>query len=741
MVATLYASLALPLRRLADWLRRRRGAAGRRAGAPMILQMEAVECGAASLAMILAHYRRYVPLEQLRVACGVSRDGSKASNIVRAARQYGLQAQGWRKEPAELRALALPMIVFWNFNHFVVVDGFDGDQVLLNDPGLGRRRIDAEEFDQSFTGIALTFTPGPAFQPGGQAPSLAGGLRRRLAGSGAALSYLVLVGLALVLPGLVIPAFTSVFIDQVLVGGLDSWSGPLIAGMLATAALVAGLTWLQQHYLLKLETRIALSGSASFLWHVLRLPVEFFNQRSAGDIGARVGLGEQVAKVLSEDLAAALLSLLTALFFGAIMLFYDVGMSLLTMAIVAVNVLVLRYVAARQVELNQRIAIENGKVMGTSMNGLLLIETLKATGAESDFFSRWAGYQARLMNSLQAMNRSAIALDLLPKFLTALNGALILGLGGLRVMRGDMTIGTLIAFQALAASFTGPVNALVALGGKLQGFQGNMTSLDDVMQAPCDDLEALEQGRQPLGQAKLSGAIELRDVTFGYSRLEPPLLEHFSLRIEPGQRVALVGGSGCGKSTIAKLVVGLYTPWEGAILFDGQPRSAWPRRQLLNSMAAVDQDIALFSGSVRDNLCMWDSTVPQAAIVAAAKDACIHDVISARPGGYDSEVGEGGANFSGGQRQRMEIARALSGDPRLLVLDEATSALDPLTEQLVNEQLRRRGCTCLVVAHRLSSIRDCDEIILLERGKVLERGTHQSLLALNGHYARLIANE
>ena len=741
MVMTMYASVRAPLQRLGAWLRRRLGPAVRRAGAPVILQMEAVECGAASLAMILAHYRRYVPLEQLRVACGVSRDGSKASNIVRAARQYGLQAQGWRKEPAELRALPLPMILFWNFNHFVVLDGFRGDQVLLNDPGLGRRRVDAEEFDQSFTGIALTFTPGPAFQPGGQPPSLIGGLRRRLAGSGAALGYLVLVGLALVLPGLVIPAFTSVFIDQVLVGGLDSWSAPLIAGMLATAALVAALTWLQRHYLLKLETRIALSGSATFLWHVLRLPVGFFNQRSAGDIGARVGLGEQVANMLSEDLAAALLSLLTALFFGLIMLFYDVGMSVLTMAIVAVNVLVLRFVAAHRVELNQRITIERGKVMGTAMDGLLLIETLKASGAESDFFSRWAGYQARLMNSLQAMNRSAIALDLLPKFLTALNGALILGLGGVRVMRGDMTIGTLIAFQALAASFTSPVNALVALGGKLQGFQGAMNSLDDVMLAPCDDLEAQEQGQQPLAQAKLSGAIELRDITFGYSRFEPPLLEHFNLHIAPGQRVALVGGSGCGKSTIAKLVVGLYQPWDGAILFDGRPRGAWPRRQLLNSVAAVDQDIALFSGTIRDNLSMWDSTVPQAAIVAAAKDACIHDVISARPGGYDSAVDEGGRNFSGGQRQRLEIARALSGSPRLLVLDEATSALDPLTEQEVNEQLRRRGCTCLVVAHRLSSIRDCDEIIFLERGKVLERGSHESLLALNGHYARLIANE
>lgn len=719
----------------------RLAAPARRAGAPLILQMEAVECGAASLAMILAHYGKFIPLETLRIACGVSRDGSKALNVVRAAREFGMEAKGFRKEPADLKQLPLPFIVFWNFNHFLVVDGFADGKVLLNDPALGRRAVTDEEFDQSFTGVVLTFAPGPHFQPSGQAPSLVAGLRRRLAGSHSALAYLVLAGLALVLPGLAIPAFTSVFIDRVLVGGLDSWAVPLITGMVATAALVAMLNWLQRYYLMKLETRIALTTSASFFWHVLRLPVSFFQQRSPGDIGARVGLNERVANILSSDVAAVVLSTITSAFFALVMLFYDWAMGLVTIAIAGLNVLALYLVSARRTELNQRLAIDRGKVIGTSMNGLMLIESLKAAGAESDFFTRWAGFQARLMNSLQQASQASIALDLLPRLLTALNSTAILAIGGMRVMQGDMTMGTLVAFQALVASFVAPVNALVALGGKIQGFQGDMDRLDDVMRYPCEDLAALDKPDAPVTAAKLDGHLELRNVTFGYSRLEPPLLENFSLTLAPGKRIALVGSSGCGKSTIAKLVSGLYVPWEGEVLFDGKARSEWPRLQLLNSLASVDQDIALFSGSVRDNLTMWDHTLPHAVMVNAAKDACVHDIISARPGGYDSVVAEGGANFSGGQRQRLEIARALTMNPRLLVLDEATSALDPLTEKTVDANLRKRGCSCLIVAHRLSSIRDCDEIILLDKGKVIERGSHQQLMALDGRYARLIANE
>ena len=713
----------------------------RRVKTPTIMQMEAVECGAACLAMVLAHFKKFIPLEELRVACGVSRDGSNALNVVRAAREYGLIAMGLRKEPADLRKMQAPMILFWNFHHFVVVDGFSNDKVFLNDPALGRRVVSEDEFDQSFTGIVLTFAVGPNFLPSGQPRSLLGSLRKRLIGAKAALAYLIAIGLLLVIPGVIIPVFTSVFIDYVLVNSLKSWALPLVIGMLTTSALLATLIWLQQYYLFKLEARILISTSAKFLWHALRLPINFYNQRSTGDIAARVGINEQVAQVLARDLVAALLSIGTALFFALIMLLYDKTMSLITIGIVLINALVLRYVAQHRKELNQKLAIDRNKLNGTALNGLTLIETLKASGLESEFFSRWAGFQTRLINSVQEMNRTSIILDLLPKFLTAVNATVVLSIGGMRVMHGEMSIGTLIAFQALVLNFVMPINALVGLGGKIQNFQGDMDRLDDVMLHPCENLANEASASQPLSLAKLTGHLEFRNITFGYSRLDQPLFENFDLVLKVGQRVALVGASGCGKSTIAKLVAGLYVPWSGDILFDGTPIQAWQRYQLLNSVAIVNQEAALFSGTIGDNLSMWDSTVSHADMVAAAKDACIHDVISRLPGGYDAKVDEGGNNFSGGQRQRIEIARALTLNPSLIVLDEATSALDPVTENMINNNLRRRGCSCLIIAHRLSTIRDCDEIILLDKGRVLERGTHQVLMALDGNYARLIANE
>ncbi|WP_426210454.1 NHLP family bacteriocin export ABC transporter peptidase/permease/ATPase subunit [Massilia sp. TWP1-3-3] len=723
------------------WRPGRAGPAGRRVNTPSILQMDALECGAASLGMILAYYKKYIPLEELRTACGVSRNGSKAVNIQNAARSYGLESKGYKLEMSGLRKLALPAIIFWNFNHFLVLEGFSNDKVYLNDPASGKRVLSHVDFDKAFTGVAMTFAPGPTFTPSGQPPSLLRGLRKRLAGSAQDVSFLLLLGVALIIPGMVIPTFTALFIDNILVQEKLSWAMPLLVGIALTAVLLSALLGMQRHFLLKLETKIALSTSAKFFAHVLRLPVSFYFQRSAGDIGSRVGISDSLATILSEDLLYGLLSLLSALFFAVIMLFYDVGLTCIILAVAALNVALLRAVAARRKALNQRLAMDRSKVIGTSMNGLALIETLKASGAEADFFSRWSGYQTKLMNSMQETGRTTTYLEMLPSFLTVINSALVLGIGGLRVMSGDMTIGMLVAFQSLVASFVAPINTLVALGGKLQAFQGDMDRLDDVMRNPCDP--ACDSGATgaPVLHARLEGGLELRNVTFGYSRLDPPLITHFNLSLKAGQRIALVGASGCGKSTISKLVSGLYQPWEGEILFDGKPRSAWDKQQMLNSVAMVDQDISLFSGTIRDNLTMWDSTVQQTTLVQAAKDASIHDVISNRPGGYESEVGEGGFNFSGGQRQRLEIARALATNPRLLILDEATSALDPLTEKLVDDAFRRRGCSCLIVAHRLSAVRDSDEILFLDQGTILERGTHEELMRLNGSYARMISNE
>jgi len=710
---------------------------------PTVLQMEAVECGAAALAIVLAHHGRWVPLEELRVACGVSRDGSKASNVVKAARGYGLAAKGFKKEPQALRSMPLPAILHWNFNHFVVLDGFRKGRVFLNDPATGPREVSEEELDQAFTGVVLTFEPGTEFQRQGDPPRLIPALRRRLAGSRAALAFVLLAGLALAIPGLVVPVFSKIFVDSVLLENRRDWLPPLLFAMGAAALLAGALTWIQQVYLLRLETRMAVGSSSRFLWHVLRLPSEFFSQRFAGDISSRVAINDRVAQLLSRDLATNALGVLMVVFFAAVLFQYDAVLTLVGIAVVSLNVAALRFVSRKRVDGNRRLVQDQGKLLGTAIGGLQTIETLKATGGESDLFARWAGYQAKVVNGRQELERYTQMLDAVPPLLSAVNTALILGLGGLRVMNGSLSLGGLVAFQLLMAAFIAPINRLVSLGGRLQMVEGDMNRLDDVLRYRIDPSAGSGSGEPPPAgtPVRLQGFLELRDVAFGYSRLDPPLIEGLHLTLKPGSRVALVGGSGSGKSTISRLVTGLYEPWSGEIRFDGRQRRETPAGVLTHSLAAVDQSVFLFEGTVRENLTLWDATIPLPEVVAAAKDACIHEEIAARPGGYDSPVEEGGANWSGGQRQRLEIARALVGRPSVLVLDEATSALDPTTESRIDENLRRRGCTCLIVAHRLSTIRDADEIIVLEKGKVVQRGTHDELKGIEGPYSRLISAE
>ena len=710
-----------------------------RAKVPTVLQMEAVECGAASLAMILAFYGKYIPLEELRIACGVSRDGSKASNMLKAARKYDLEAKGYRKEPGSLKEMPMPLVVHWNFNHFLVLEGLQKGKVFLNDPGSGSRVVTEEEFNQSFTGIVLSFVPTPQFQKDGKKPSLVSALKKRLKGSETALIYIILVGLALVIPGLAIPVFARIFVDDILLGERDSWVIPLLLGMGITAALRGMLTWLQQYYLLRLESKIALTTSGQFLWHILRLPAEFFSQRFAGDITSRMQSNDRVAKLLSGQLATTALNLVMIIFYFALMLQYNVSLAFVGLIIALINVAYLKFISAKRVDQNQKLLKDRGKQIGTGMSGLQIIETLKATGSESDFFAKWAGYQAKTLNSEQELGISSQFLTAFPTFLTGINNMIVLTLGGFLIMGGQMTIGMLVAFQSLMASFMGPVTGMVGLGSELQEVEGEMNRLDDVLKYPVDQEAKGELGETtPYNGQKLEGYIEISEITFGYSSVEPPLIEEFSLSLRPGSRVALVGGSGSGKSTVAKIISGIYRPWSGKILFDGQLRTSFQRATINNSLAMVDQDINMFQGTVRDNITLWDETISEFEVIRAAKGACIHDDITARAGGYDHLVEESGKNFSGGQRQRLEIARALAQNPTIMIMDEATSALDPVTERNIDENIRRRGCTCIIVAHRLSTIRDCDEIIVLEKGKIVERGTHEELKDHAGVYAKLI---
>jgi NHLM bacteriocin system ABC transporter peptidase/ATP-binding protein len=707
---------------------------------PTVLQMEAAECGAACLAMVLAFHGRWVPLEQLRVECGVSRDGSKASNVVRAARRFGLSAKGFRQELATLRSAPTPCIIHWNFNHFVVLDGIEEKYAYINDPAFGRRRIGIDELDRSFTGVVLTMEPDAGFVPQGSKP---GGLRllvRELRGSKAAVGLLVLLSFVMVIPGLVAASFSKIFIDDVLIQHLTGWLRPLLVGMAITALIRTVLTLLQQSLLLRLQTKLSVVMISRFLWRVMALPMEFFTQRHAGDIATRVAANEQIARLLAGGIAANVLNLTSVVLFAVAMAIYDVWLAAICIALSLLNVLSLRLSHRRREDLSRGLSQERGKSLGAVVSIVRSIETIKASGLEDEAFGQWSGVQAKVLNAERDLASSSIMLDMIPTLISGMTMTAILILGGMRVIEGSLTLGSLVAFQSLMASFSEPVATLVNQAGGFQLIRGALDRLEDVYNYPLGDVRRDDASDQRF-PAKLAGRIELKGVQFGYSLLEPPLIADLSIAVSPGSRVALVGASGSGKSTLGRLICGLNKPWAGEILIDGAPLQDVPPNILANSIAYVDQDIFLFEGSVRDNLTLWDRTVPDIDLTRALKDGEIQDEIAIRAGNYDSYVNEGGTNFSGGQRQRIEIARALVGRPSIIVLDEATAALDPVTEKAIDDNLRRSGCTCIIIAHRLSTIRDCDEIVVLRQGKVAERGTHEALLALNGEYARLVSQE
>ncbi|BAY28956.1 ABC transporter-related protein [Nostoc carneum NIES-2107] len=826
---------------------------------PIILQMEAVECGAASLGIILSYYGRIVPLAKLREECSISRDGSKAFNIIQVARSYGLNAKGLKLPLEKLQTLHFPYIIFWNFNHFLVVEGIGKKRVYLNDPATGRRSISLDEFNKAYTGVVLRMEPGENFHKGGKRTNIISALISRLKNSWGTILFCLLAGLLLTIPRLAVPGFSQVFVDEILIQERQEWLRPLLLGMLLTAVLRALLAKLRLTYLRRLMVKLSVSMSGNFLWHILRLPVGFYAQRYAGEISSRVQINDTVAEILSGRLATTVIDAVMMVFYLLIMIQYNSLLSAIAVGFAVINILALQLISQTRVDANFRLAQEYGKVFGVAVSGIQTIETVKASGLESDLFAKFAGYYAKALNAQQELGLQTQILTTLPTILTALTTASILVVGGLEVMNGKLSIGMLVAYQSLTLSFLEPVNSLLNFGSTLQDLEASLNRLDDVLQNPIDpqveqdklrnqqirrweevhtsaskaDVSPSEAQVSPLkaqaspskaqalpskadasplkaqvspskAQAlpskadasplkaqvspskadgspskaqvspskahtspsevqispskaqvspfkadispilyspKLHGYIELRNVTFGYNRLEPPLIENLSLTVKPGERIAFVGKSGSGKSTIAKLICGLYEPWEGEIYFDGIPRQQIPRSVLANSVAMVEQDIFLFAGTIRENLTLWDATVPEVDLIQACEDAAINDLILSLPNKFDAELIEGGMNISGGQRQRLEIARALIKNPQVLVLDEATSALDAETELIIDQNLRRRGCSCMVIAHRLSTIRDCHEIIVLDRGKIAERGTHQELWDLGGIYARLIQTE
>jgi NHLM bacteriocin system ABC transporter peptidase/ATP-binding protein len=701
--------------------------------------MEAVECGAAALAMVLGHHGRHVPLEELRIACGVSRDGSRTGNLLKAARSYGMTAKGMQMDTAALAEVAAPAVLFWEFNHYVVYDGpgrrLGRRGVHVNDPAKGRRFVPMEDFDTSFTGVVLVMEPGPGFRRGGRRPGALAALPARLRGTAGALPAAVLASLLLVLVGAAVPALSRTYIDTFLIGGQTSLLGVLFASMGACVLLTGVLTWLQQGNLLRGRIISSTLSSARFLRHLLRLPVTFFSQRGPADLVQRLESNDSVAETLSRDLASAGVDAVVVVLYAVLLHTYDPQLTAVGIGVALLNVVAMRVVVRLRATRTAKLRADSARLTNTAYSGLQLIETMKATGGEDGYFRRWAGQHAVTLEEQQRLGVPTAWLGVVAPTLATVNSALILWIGGMRAVEGHISVGLLVAFQALVTRFTAPLTRLNGVAGRIQDFAADVARLKDVENFRPDPLHA--RGGED-STRRLSGHVELDDVTFGYSPLDEPLLSGFDLTVAPGRQVALVGGSGSGKSTVARLLAGLYTPWEGVIRIDGQRLEDIPRGALAASVSFVDQDVFLFEGTVRDNVALWDPSVPDEAVVDALRDAALYDVVMRRPGGIHSVVEQDGRNFSGGQRQRLEIARALARRPSILVLDEVTSALDAETELVVMDNLRRRGCACVVIAHRLSTVRDSDEIVVLRHGVIVERGTHRQLLAAGGSYARLV---
>ncbi|MBR1395944.1 MAG: NHLP family bacteriocin export ABC transporter peptidase/permease/ATPase subunit [Selenomonadaceae bacterium] len=713
---------------------------GYKVSVPTVMQIESTECGAASLAMILAYYNMWIPLEKLRIECGVNRDGSKASNIIKAARRRNCAAKGFRIIADSLKNKKFPLIIHWEFNHFLVLEGIKDGFAYLNDPAMGKRKVIWEDFKTSYTGIALEIKPGENFKPEGQQYNIFDSVFKKLMNDKSALVFVFLIGFAMIVPGLVSPVFNQIFIDDILSGKHPDWMFNFCLAMVLTILLLSGMTALRAYILTRWQRKLTLADSSRFFWHILRLPIPFFQQRFAAEIASRVSFNESVANVLSNSVATSLLDLFTAVFYLLLLFQYSFELTMIGLTFSAIEMFVLYKLRRRLTDLNMRIQQDAGKEYGTLVNGITMIESVKANGTEGDLFSKWSGYHSKVLIASQKVQLWSLASKVLPVFLSSINTAMILTIGGFSIMEGVMSSGIFISFQSLYNNFHAPIDRLAGLATTLQSTEMQMRRLDDVLAYPIDSLNYPDKIKNN-ELKRLTGKIELCNINFGYSPLEPPLLENFNLTVEPGRWVAIVGGSGSGKSTLSKIVTGLYEEWSGEVKFDGMNRREIPRNVITGSFAAVDQDIFQISGSIRDNIALFDGTIDKRDVMAAAIDACIHDEIMKLEGGYEYVMSEGGLNFSGGQRQRLEIARALAVNPSILVLDEATSALDPITEQTVLKNIRRRGCSCFIVAHRLSTIRDCDEIIVLESGKAVERGTHTELMANNGAYRRLIESK
>lgn len=706
---------------------------------PTVYQMEATECGAASLAMIFGYFGRYMSSEKMRIETGVSRDGCNAGNLMRCAKKYGLECHGYRKETGSLIKTEPPCIIHWNFNHFVVFEGIKRGYAYINDPAQGRRRLSLDELDEAFTGIVLTFKPTDKFERQPENNTVFGFMKDRLSGRGGTVLKLLLIGLLLVIPGLAIPAATRFILDNMNTNADMRRLNTAIVFMVTFVMIKVFLNFYRGRVLICLQNKMILQSAYEFVSHLLRLPISFFEQRYAGDLADRVENNNNVNNFLSGELAEGVLNLIISVFYLTLMILYSPILTLIVLCSAAFSALTLKLGSQYLSDISMKTRQDNGKLTGALCSGLNIISTLKASGAENEYATRILGYIARNISAEQKTNRFQQVITVIPQVMSAVTSIIILAVGGVSVMNGNMTIGMLAAFSALADGFEKPVESLVGFVRRIHIIKADIARVEDVYKYKEDEKFGGSADTKAK-MSKLSGETEVKDISFGYSVLNEPLIKNFSFKLKSGESIALIGMSGCGKSTVSKILSGLYRPWSGEVLFDGKSIDKIPKEVLAASVSCVSQEPRIFSGTIRENLTMWNSGILESDIIKAAKDACIHDIITQKDGAYDYKLSEGGMNLSGGQRQRLEIARELVTNPSVLILDEATSALDAIVEKKILDNIKKRGCTCLVVAHRLTAIRDCDSIIVMDKGRAVQKGSHRELAAQGGLYADIIKN-
>jgi NHLM bacteriocin system ABC transporter peptidase/ATP-binding protein len=694
-------------------------------------QIETTECGAASLAMILAYHGHHAPLAELRQACGVSRSGADALAIVRAARAYGLEADGVRVEMEQLEALSLPAIIHWDFDHFLVLERLTSTHAVLVDPASGRRTVRLDEMGRHFTGIALQLAPSPGLRPRARVrPSLEryGEIFRRSLPS---LGQVLLAALGLQIVGLLFPVATQILVDAIVVPRQATWLWGLAAALVAAVLTKALLLLVRSFVVQGLRSVLDFTLMSRFLGHLLHLPLGFFLQREAGDLVQRVHSNAQIQDLLSSQSISALLDGFLLLGYAALMLAFDWRLGLVIIGFGALRVLLLLFVRERNQLAMASELTASGREFGALLEALSGLETTKASAAESRMVQRWAHRMTGRVNGSLTRRRLTIHASQATVLLQGLGTALVFLVGGEAVVDQRMTLGTFAAFLALQGLFMAPLDSLLQTVGQLQFLGNHLERLDDVLTTPVEPSGSADPGR-------LGGGVELRNVSFAFSPGAAPTIQDVSVRVRPGEKVAIVGPSGAGKSTLARLLLGMHLPSSGTVAFDGRDLRELDLPRVRDQMGVVLQDTFLFDDTIRANLSLKDEELPLERLRAAARMACIDEVIEALPESYGSRLGDNGNVLSGGQRQRLNLARALVQDPAILLLDEATSALDLDTERRVHESLARFGCTRILIAHRLATVRDADRILVLQAGRIVQEGTYDELAAREGLFRTLV---